>query len=124
MSQSISTICGSGLALTAHAVGAALRVAGTSYMVPGARGDLRGDVVHLPLLVLRLRHEQPERVVRRAAQHRHQHPFGLTDQVSRRQRLVELKMLYRRDFGEPGDLRSMVHIRFERGGKQSLDLFA
>ena len=36
----------------------------------------------------------------------------------------EGKMLYRRDFGEPGDLRSMVHIRLERGRKQSFDLFA
>ena len=46
-----------------------LRVAGwTAHMVPRARGDLRRDVVHLPMLVLRLRHEQPERVVRRAAE--------------------------------------------------------
>ena len=58
------------------------------------------------------------------APHCNQHSFGLADQVSRRERLVELKMVYRRDFGEPGDLRSMVRIRFERGGQQSLDLFA
>ena len=43
------------------------------------RDDLRGDVLELPVLLLRLLDEELERLVRRAAHRRHDDPLRLLD---------------------------------------------